>query len=57
MYASNIECKNILPSERGMAYKIKLDAYPKILLANTHYDEYQYEGIRIVDVADWLAAD
>lgn len=33
------------------------DAYPKMLIARTRCEEYQYEGIRVVDVADWLAAD
>ena len=33
------------------------DAYPKMVLARTRDDEYQFEGIHVVDVADWLAGD
>lgn len=30
------------------------DAYPKVLIARIRHDEYQYEGVRIIDAADWL---
>ena len=33
--------------------KIKY-AYPKLVIARTRNPEYQYEGIRIIDVSDWL---
>ena len=30
------------------------DNYPKILLARTYQPEYEIDGVRVIDVADWL---
>ncbi len=32
------------------------DAYPKMIIANTKHDEYTKDGVRIVNLAHWLAS-
>lgn len=30
------------------------DGYPKMLIARIRHEAYQYEGIKVIDIADWL---
>lgn len=53
--SDNISDEKTFDREVSPLLKIK-DAYPKMLIARTRHDEYQYEGIRIVDVSNWLLA-
>ena len=51
--ASSIDDPDTFQREVDPLLKIR-DAYPKIILARTRQEAYQYEGVQIVDVADWL---
>ena len=51
--SDNISHPETFNREVNPLLRIK-DAYPKIILARTRNPEYQYEGVRIVDVSEWL---
>lgn len=52
--ANNISEEKTFEREVSPLLAIK-DAFPKILIARTYQPEYQHEGIRIVDAAEWLS--
>lgn len=51
--ADNISDLTTFDREVSPLLQIK-DAYPKMIIARTRHDEYQYEGVKIIDIADWL---
>lgn len=49
----NISSEKTFQREVSPLLQIR-DAYPKMIIARTRHDEYQYEGVKIIDIADWL---
>ncbi len=52
--SDNISDENTFEREVSPLLKIR-DAYPKMVIARTRNESYQYEGIKIIDIADWLS--
>ena len=52
--AGNIDDPETFRREADPLLKIR-DAYPKLIVARTSQEAYQFEGIQIIDVADWLS--
>lgn len=51
--SDNISDSDTLERELSPLRAIK-DAYPKILIANTKHDNYDIEGIKVLDLTNWL---
>lgn len=52
--SDNISDEKTFEREVRPLLQIK-DAYPKMVIARTRNEAYQYEGIQIIDITDWLS--
>lgn len=52
--SEDISNEKTFARELDSLLKIK-DAYPKFLIARTRHEQYQYEGVKVIDIAEWLS--
>ena len=48
-----LDDENTMKRELDPLLNIK-DGYPKVIIARTHQEEYSVDGIKIIDIAEWL---
>ena len=54
--SDNISDSDTLNREISPLLEIR-DAYPKIVIARTRHEETQTDGVRIIDIVEWLLND
>ena len=51
--SDNISDEKTFEREYTPLFAIK-DAYPKLIIARTRHETYDYQGIRVIDLCRWL---
>ena len=54
--SDNISDKKTFEREYAPLLAIK-DAYPKLIIARTRHETYNYRGIQVIDLCRWLRED
>ena len=51
--SDNISDEKTFEREHSPLLAIR-DAYPKMIIARTHHETYDYQGVQVVDICRWL---